>query len=595
LTINLEDYFQVGAFNKYIQRNRWQRFESRVEINTDRTLQLLSQHGATATFFVLGWVAEQFPAVVRKVADAGHEVAVRGYYHRRVTDMTPEEFKADTIRARTAIENATGRRVYGYRIADGWLEPDDLWALDALCELGYTYDSSIAPMHGAFGDDPRRFTPHEHRNGASAILEFPVSTGRIWGKRVPVAGGNYLRQLPRQWTRRAAEKWVRERPSPLVAYFHIWELDPDQPQLTGVGWINRLRHYRNLHRMPDRLAELLRTYQFGSVAQCLELEIEPAAPRAEVSESERVNPATIFPASGPRSVISIVVPCFNEELLVPHLKNTLDEVQQKLGKRYDIEFVLVDDGSTDDTWNKFRIAFRDRPDYLLLRHEANLGVSAAIMTGIRGAHSDTVCSMDSDCSYDPLKLAEMIPLLTPGVDLVTASPYHPAGGVRNVPGWRLALSKGCAWLYRRVLKTSLHTYTSCFRVYRRSTVAAIPLNHTRYLGIAELIGRLDLAGKTVVEYPTVLESRMIGRSKMKTARTILGHLGLMVRLIWDRWRQRRSPDRDQVIRGQIGYLQKTVAPELSASPPVDLNTPTGTPRTSAIPPILHSVSEPAHS
>jgi polysaccharide deacetylase family protein (PEP-CTERM system associated) len=592
LTVNLEDYFQVGAFNRYIQRNRWSRFESRIAVTTDRTLALLDRHHATATFFVLGWIAEQFPDVVRKVADAGHEVGVRGFYHRHITDMTPDEFKADAERARAAVEAATGRRSVGYRVADGWLGPDDLWALDALAELGFRYDSSLAPMGRQFGDDPRRLTPHEHRNGPASILELPVSTGKIWGVRVPVAGGNYLRQLPRTWTRRATEKWVADHPTPLVAYFQTWELDPDQPQLTGVSRLSQLRHYRNLAKMPDRLSDLLTRYPFGSTADYLGLKPEPTP------DAIRPAPARTFvPPPGPRTPVSIVVPCYNEELLVPHLKNTLDEVREKLSG-YEIEFVLVDDGSSDNTWAKFHKAFAGRPDVLLLRHDVNQGVAAAIMTGLRGAHSEIVCSMDSDCSYDPLKLADMIPLLTPGVDLVTASPYHPAGGVKNVPGWRLGLSKGCAWLYRRVLGTQLHTYTSCFRVYRRSTVAAVQITNGRYLGVAEMVGRLDLARKTVVEYPAVLESRMIGRSKMKTVRTVLGHLGLLTRLAFDRRRQDSSADRDQVIRSQLGYLNETVVPDLRSAPtthpPVESDRP-ARPVPAVAPPTHTQVPAPARS
>lgn len=562
LTVNLEDYFQVGAFNTFIQKNRWQRFETRVESITDRTLELLAKHDARATFFILGWIADQFPRAVRKVADAGHEVAVRGYYHRGVREMTPDEFKADVLRARHAVEDASGRRVYGHRVADGWLGPDDLWALDALAELGFAYDSSIAPMGKQFGDDPRRLTPHEHRNGGRSLLELPISTGKILGVRVPVAGGNYLRQLPRGFTRHAAERWVNEHPHPLVAYFHTWELDPDQPELSGIGFFRRLRHYRNLEKMPARIGELLARYKFGSAADFLKLAPEPAPPRTvlvtpqlSTTDTQRL---TRTPEGGLPLPVSVVVPCFNEELLVPHLKNTLDEVFDRLSARYDVEFVIVDDGSTDGTWAKLNSTFGGRSNVRLLRHEANQGVAAAILTGIRGAHSEIVCSMDSDCSYDPLKLADMIPLLTPGVDLVTASPYHPGGGVRNVPNWRLTLSKGCAWLYRRILNTKLHTYTSCFRVYRRSTVAAIPLKHPRFLGVAELVGRLDLAGKAVIEYPTVLETRMIGRSKMKTVRTVFGHLGLMLGLVADRWRQQATPDRDQVIRGQLRHLKSAI-------------------------------------
>lgn len=574
LTVNLEDYFQVGAFNTFIQKNRWQRFETRVEVTTDRTLELLAKHDARATFFILGWIADQYPQVVRRIADAGHEVAVRGYYHRGVRDMTPDEFKADVLRARIAVEDASGRRAGGFRLADGWLGPDDLWALDALADLGFAYDSSIAPMGKQFGDDPRRFTPHEHRNSTRSVLELPISTGHVLGVRVPVAGGNYLRQLPRPLTRRAADRWVSEHPHPLVAYFHTWELDPDQPELSGIGLFRRLRHYRNLGKMPARIGELLSRYKFGSAAEFLNIPPEPAPPRTELvslhpTETDTQRLART-PDGGLPQPVSVVVPCFNEELLVPHLKNTLDEVNHRLGVRYDVEFVIVDDGSTDGTWARLNATFAGQGHVKLLRHDVNQGVAAAILTGLRGAHSEVVCSMDSDCSYDPLKLAEMIPLLTPGVDLVTASPYHPGGGVKNVPNWRLTLSRGCAWLYRRILNTKLHTYTSCFRVYRRSTVSAIPLKHPRFLGVAELVGRLDLAGKKVVEYPAVLETRMIGRSKMKTLRTVFGHLGLMLGLTLDRWKQDAAADRDQVIRGQLGHLTRAVA---AAPPPPDPTTP----------------------
>jgi polysaccharide deacetylase family protein (PEP-CTERM system associated) len=572
LTVNLEDYFQVGAFSQHIQQNRWRRFESRVEITTDRTLDLLAKHQATATFFVLGWIAEQYPHVVKKVADAGHEVAVRGYFHQAPKDMTAEVFRADVVRARNAVEAATGREVYGHRIADGWLAQNQLWVLDVLADLGFAYDSSIASIGGGFHHDPQRLTPHEHRNEERGILELPISTGNVFGVRMPVASGNFLRQFPLWLTRRAVNKWVNAHSTPLLTYFHTWELDPEQPQLTGVGWLKRMRHYRNLKSMPDRIATLLQMFQFGSAAQYLGITVEPAPPRTGFTHE---TPNTVESISSrytseetPRQPVSIVVPCYNEEPIVSHLKNTLGEVQQKLGTQYQLEFVLVDDGSTDQTWKKLQEAFQNRTDVHLLRHDVNQGVSAAIMTGIRGAHNDVVCSMDSDCSYDPLKLGDLIPMLVTGVDLVTASPYHPEGAVKNVPAWRLTLSKGCAWLYGRILKTKLHTYTSCLRVYRRSTVAAIPLLHGRYLGIAELIGRLDLAGKTVIEHPAVLECRILGRSKMKTTRTIFGHLGLMIRLVWDRFRQEHSSDRDQVIRGQLDFLQQTVVADLNSAPVV---------------------------
>jgi polysaccharide deacetylase family protein (PEP-CTERM system associated) len=563
LTVNLEDYYQVGAFNKYVQRNRWRRFESRVEVGTARTLELLAKHGATATFFVLGWVADEYPELMRTVAAAGHEIGVRGYYHRGIRDMTPEEFGADADRARAAVEQATGRTVIGYRLADGWLGEDDLWALGVLADLGFEYDSSLAPIRRAFADDPARRFPHVHEHGDRQIVELPVSCGTMLGVRLPV-GGNYLRQFPGWVTRRAAARWVRSQTAPLVAYFHTWEMDADQPRLTAGGRFTRLRHYRNLASMPDRVAALLAAYPFGSCAELLGAEPEPAPPRpAVVPLMAAPRPVA---ADGPRLPVSVVVPCYNEEQILPYLRKTLAEVADHLSDRYDVRFILVDDGSSDATWLGLQTGFSDNPAYTLLRHDRNRGVAAAIMTGIRGSNTEVVCSMDSDCSYDPLKLADLIPHLTPGVDLVTASPYHPAGGVKNVPGWRLWLSKGCAWLYRRVLRAKLHTYTSCFRVYRRSTVAILPLRHNRYLGVAELLGRLSIEGGTVVEVPAVLEARMHGRSKMKTVRTVIGHLGLMTRLLFARRHPASTADRDQVIRGQLSMIRRATAPDLDPTP-----------------------------
>ncbi len=164
-----------------------------------------------------------------------------------------------------------------------------------------------------------------------------------------------------------------------------------------------------------------------------------------------------------------------------------------------------------------------------------MGVAAGIMTGIREAQTQLVCSMDCDCTYDPHELLNMLPLMTDPVDLVTASPYHRDGGVRNVPGWRLFLSRGASFLYRRVLHTKLDTYTSCFRVYRRSSFTGIHLRESGFLGIAEMLGRVDLGGGKIVEFPAVLEVRLFGISKMKTVKTIAGHLKLLTYLSKLRW------------------------------------------------------------
>jgi glycosyltransferase involved in cell wall biosynthesis len=241
-----------------------------------------------------------------------------------------------------------------------------------------------------------------------------------------------------------------------------------------------------------------------------------------------------IPASTGRPGVTIVVPCFNEEPALAHLRNRLQSVCGKLGRQYDIRLFLVDDGSTDNTWHMLEELFGDQPHCKLLRQPGNLGVSAAILAGIRNAVTEIVCSIDCDCTYDPQELAKLLPLLTPGVDLVTGSPYHPNGKVQAVPRWRLALSKTASSLYRRVLRQKLYTYTSCFRVYRRSAILALDLKEGGFIGVAELIGKLDLQGSTIVECPTSLVARAQGASKMKVARVMVGHLRLLVELVAQR-------------------------------------------------------------
>jgi glycosyltransferase involved in cell wall biosynthesis len=185
--------------------------------------------------------------------------------------------------------------------------------------------------------------------------------------------------------------------------------------------------------------------------------------------------------------------------------------------------------------------FGGKSNCKLVRHETNAGVSAGILTGIRAADHEIVASMDCDCSYDPLELKQMLPRLVEGVDMVTASPYHPDGKVKNVPGWRLLLSKGLSQMYRCVLPLRLHTWTSCFRVYRKSAVKDLPLVENGFLGTAEMVAQLSLAGSTIVEHPATLEVRIFGESKMKTVRTIGDHLRLIAGILCKRWFSKASP------------------------------------------------------
>jgi dolichol-phosphate mannosyltransferase len=232
------------------------------------------------------------------------------------------------------------------------------------------------------------------------------------------------------------------------------------------------------------------------------------------------------------------VPCFNEELALANLRARLHAVKESLGQCYIVNLILVDDGSTDQTWELMQEYFGSDPDCSLLRQVRNLGLAAAILRGIRTAKTEVVCSIDSDCTYDPEELHKLLPLLTEDVDLVTGSPYHPLGEVRDVPQWRLALSKTASSLYRQVLKHKLYTYTSCFRVYRRSAILNLHLRQNGFLGIAELIGKLELQGSKIVECPTTLGVRVQGVSKMRTASVMVGHIFLLGRLLAHRGHQK---------------------------------------------------------
>ncbi len=538
LTVNLEDYFQVGAFQRFVQPDQWQRYESRLIDQTNRTLYLLDEFQAKATFFVLGRVAEAWPELIRTIAERGHEIASRGYAWRDIRNLTPEEFRDDLARARAAIERASGRRVLGYRTAEGWFHPSDLWALDVLAEQGYAYDSSIGPMMRSYSAEPWRKFVHREQTAHGAITELPISSARIFGMDVPVGGGNWMRQFPRFLIRRTVRNWEAKHDTPFVMYFHTWELDPDQPRFEATGWLTRLRHYRNLDQMKDRVAECLAHFRFDTAAHYLGLSADQAVTVSTPTPMPVIDLGTLV-ETRLRSPVSIVIPLYNEEPVIPFLANTLTEVRRAFRVQgYEPKFLLVDDASKDRTLAAVEKTFRSWNEVKVLRHEANRGVAGAIMTGLQAAETEIVCSMDADCTYDPHELLKMIPELKPGIGMVTASPYHPDGEVRNVPGWRLVLSKGASALYRRIFRNKLHTYTSCFRVYRRSQVKDLPVRYGNFLGVVELLGRLDLRGGTIVEHPATLNVRLLGRSKMKTLRTIVGHLRLMARFAWMRLTRR---------------------------------------------------------
>ncbi|MBC7187109.1 MAG: glycosyltransferase family 2 protein, partial [Calditrichaeota bacterium] len=243
--------------------------------------------------------------------------------------------------------------------------------------------------------------------------------------------------------------------------------------------------------------------------------------------------------------VTLVVPCYNEKSSLSYLAHALSDLERAAEGRYRFRYVFVDDASSDGTADELARMFGEREHCRVLRHPQNQGVAAAIQTGLKAATTEVVCSIDADCTYDPLDLLQMIPLLTDGVDVVVASPYHRQGAVFNVPRWRLLLSKHLSKGYHLVFHNKLATYSSCCRVYRRKAVAQLTLAHGNFIGIVELLAKVDRAGGRIVEFPTVLHSRLLGHSKMKVLHTIWGHMGLLTALALQRLRPhfsgRRAP------------------------------------------------------
>jgi polysaccharide deacetylase family protein (PEP-CTERM system associated) len=280
LTVDVEDYFQVQAFEGVVPRSAWDDFESRVDRNTRVLLEVLAAHGVHATFFVLGWVAERFPALLRDLVAAGHEVASHGYDHRRVDALDPESFRTDLRRASAAIEGACGVRVEGFRAPSFSVSERSLWAFDVLFEEGYRFSSSVFPVrHDRYGipSFPRR--PVRVREAEGRVLwEFPMTTWRLFGTNLPAAGGGWMRFLPPGAMRRAIAAENRAG-YPAIVYLHPWEVDPEQPRV-GAGRVARWRHYLNLDRTRARLEGLLERFRFTTLSRALsDLEARGEVPR----------------------------------------------------------------------------------------------------------------------------------------------------------------------------------------------------------------------------------------------------------------------------------------------------------------------------
>lgn len=268
LSIDVEDYFHVAALAPVIKRDDWPKLPSRVERNTERLLELFERTGHKATFFVLGWVAERYPALVKKLQAGGHEIASHGYSHQLIYNQTPAEFTEETRRSKAILEDIVQTPVTGYRAASYSITRESLWALDILVELGFEWDSSIFPIrHDRYGipDSPR--APYRLRTpGGGSLREFPLTTARLFGLTVPAAGGGYFRQFPYPLFRHLFHQASDQGRRPQMFYLHPWELDPDQPRYRNASWLSRFRHYTNLDRCEARLERLLGDFRFTTVS-----------------------------------------------------------------------------------------------------------------------------------------------------------------------------------------------------------------------------------------------------------------------------------------------------------------------------------------
>jgi len=281
LSIDLEDYFMVSAFEPFVPKSSWGQFESRIERNTNKVLSLLEEGGAKATFFTVGWVGEKYPALVRRIRSLGHEIASHGYHHQLIYDQTPDEFRADVRRTKQLLEDASGTAVVGYRAPSFSVVERTRWALQILKEEGYRYDASILPAAHARGGMKEfgRFPC-----SVNGLFEFPMSTFQMGKKRFPFSGGGYFRLFPYSIIRAGIRRCAAEH-QPAVVYLHPWEFDPDQPRLSG-SWKDRFKHYLNLRSTEPKFRRLLSDFRFGTVQDVLRQfpGFAPAESEAQLAE-----------------------------------------------------------------------------------------------------------------------------------------------------------------------------------------------------------------------------------------------------------------------------------------------------------------------
>jgi Glycosyl transferase family 2/Polysaccharide deacetylase len=524
LSIDLEDYFQVAVMAGVVPVRYWPRLERRIDEAALAWQENLSLSKSTATFFVSAWVARMHPGVVISLHAAGHEIAALGLFETPSVADDPIAFRLEIQTLKSDLEQLTGHRVAGFRLARGSARHEHL---RTVCDVGFLYDSSLVASDAIAPVGLRLISPVQAAPGAISGTASVTSISE---------------RLAARWFQRPNGSRID---GPSVRRYAASLLDPAQPRITALSSGQQRKLYGEIFLRAARLCHELSTQPSLSIAEHLAINSSPVAVNAPPVPAAAKLQAL---RTGGREAITLVVPCCNEELSIAYLANTLARFESGAAAEFDVHYVFVDDGSTDETHTKLRQHFGNQANAQIVRHATNKGVAAATMTGLAHAPTELVGVIDCDCSYDPAEVVRMIPLMQAGIALVTASPYHPDGQVVNVPAWRLWLSRRLSQMYRVTLYTPLHTYTACVRLYRKSALKDLTLRHGNYLGIAEILARLDQSGARIVESPAVLEARILGHSKMKIIHTSIGHIGLLSELMMARVLRRTKK--------QLGYANE---------------------------------------
>jgi len=275
-SVDVEDYFQVTAFEKHVRRDQWDQWESRVVASTHRILRLLERHDVRATFFVLGWVGHRYPGLVRDIHRCGHEIGSHSYWHHLIYERSPDEFRSDLRLSRDVLQDAIGERVTAHRAPSFSITKRSLWALDILAEEGFLLDSSIFPIrHDRYGIPDVEPRPHRIATAAGLLWEFPPAVIRFAASNIPVSGGGYFRLYPLPFTLYCLKRINRTKREPFLFYVHPWEIDPEQPRLSAASRLSRFRHYVNLSRNERKLDVLLRTFRFGRLCDVIPYRTSP--------------------------------------------------------------------------------------------------------------------------------------------------------------------------------------------------------------------------------------------------------------------------------------------------------------------------------